>query len=284
MRSDAGYQRRMATAQFVIYVLLVVVCLLSLAPMIMMVMNSFKSDDEMLINPGGLPWEWTLSSYRTLLQYHGGVWRNFANSVIVSGASTLGALLLCSMAAYAFSKYRFKGRGVMFALLLSTMMVPVEITIPARYIMFAKLRWLNSLQVQILPRLTPMVGLFLIRQYMLEIPDELMEAAHIDGAGHFATFRRVMLPVCAPVLGAFAILHFMNTWNHYTWPSIAVIRTEMQPIMVVLPQLVDAEEGWFRPWGTIMAGCTLSTIPILAVFIRNQETFMSSVVIGAVKG
>ena len=163
-------------------------------------------------------------------------------------------------------------------------MVPVEVTIPARFIMFAKLNLLNTLTVQIVPRMAPIVGLFLMRQYMLDIPDELLEAARIDGASHFGVYWRIMLPVCKPILGAYAILHFMGTWNAYTWPSIVAQRTYIQPIMVVLPNLTDPDYGHFRLWGTIMAGCTLSIIPILIVFVRFQDFFLTSMTIGSLKG
>jgi ABC-type glycerol-3-phosphate transport system permease component len=118
---------------------------------------------------------------------------------------------------------------------------------------------------------------------MLNIPDDLLDAARIDGAGHWRTFWNIMVPVCAPILGAYSILEFMSTWNEYLWPSIVATEQAMQPIMVVLPRLTDIETGFFKVWGTIMAGCVLSTIPILAVFLTFQEKFMSSVVVGSIK-
>jgi ABC-type glycerol-3-phosphate transport system permease component len=118
---------------------------------------------------------------------------------------------------------------------------------------------------------------------MLNIPDDLLDAARIDGAGHWMIFWKIMVPVCAPILGAYSILEFMSTWNDYLWPSIVTSMQQMQPIMVVLPRLTDLETGFFKVWGTIMAGCVLSTIPILIVFLMFQEKFMSSVVVGSVK-
>jgi ABC-type glycerol-3-phosphate transport system permease component len=112
----------------------------------------------------------------------------------------------------------------------------------------------------------------------------VLESARIDGAGHFSIFWRIMMPMSAPVLGAYAILHFMSVWNAYTWPVLVATKQSVQPIMVVLPQLVDPHIGFLPVWGTIMAGCVLSTIPLLVVFIAFQDKFMSSVTIGAVKG
>jgi ABC-type glycerol-3-phosphate transport system permease component len=283
IKSRPHYAVRMAAARTLAYGILLVWCLLSLYPMGLMVVNSFKSDDEMHINPAGLPVEWTWQSYESIFRYHGGLWRNFVVSAVVTVSATVISVFLSAMAAFAFAKYHFKGRELIFALLLATMMVPPEITIPGLYLVFARLRWLNTLQALILPATTSVLGLFLIRQYMLEIPDALIEAARIDGAGHLQVFWKIMVPTSIPVLGAFSILRFMGVWNQYLWPALAVAKRELQPIMVVLPQLVDPKIGFLPVWGTIMAGCTLSVLPILVVFIAFQDTFISSVVIGAVK-
>ncbi len=268
-----------------IYVLLIVSSFIFLAPMFVMLQNSFKSDAEMYFNPVKPPVEWTLISYFRLFGYEGQqLWLNYINAVVIAGVSTIAAVLLCALAAYAFAKYRFKGDAVIFALLLATMMVPPEITIPGLYIVFAKIGWINTLRAQILPTVTPVLGLFLMRQYMLTVPNEILESARIDGAGHFTTFWKVMMPMSSPVMGAYAILHFMMVWNAYTWPVLVANKQSVQPIMVVLPQLVDPVIGFLPVWGTIMAGCVLATIPLLIVFIAFQDKFMSSVTIGAVKG
>ena len=265
------------------YLILIGAGILSIYPMIIMFINSFKSDQEMYINPAGLPIQWTLDSYGKVFQYHNGLWINLINAIIISLISTVVAVFLCAMAAYAFAKYRFWGRNVLFALLLATFMIPPEIIIPGQYILFAKLHWINTLQIQILPTITPVLGLFFIRQYMIGIPNEILEAARVDGASHFETFIKIMLPVSSPVLGAYAILHFLSVWNAYTWPVLVATKAEVQPIMVVLPQMVDPIVGFLPVWGTIMAGATLATLPILIVFIVFQDKFMSSVVVGAVK-
>jgi ABC-type glycerol-3-phosphate transport system permease component len=279
-----GHYRAERTAKQVgAHLLLVLACVALLYPMALMAVNSFKADAEMYVNPAGLPRRWTLESYGKIFQFHGGMWINYINSIIIAVTSTVLSVFLCALAAFAFAKYRFRGRNLIFSLLLATMMVPPEITIPGMYVMFAKLQWINTLRAQILPTITPILGLFLIRQYMLDIPDSLVEAARIDGAGHFTVFWRVMVPTSAPVLGAFAILHFMSVWNAYTWPVLVATKQQVQPIMVILPQLVDPVIGFLPVWGTIMAGCVLSTLPLLIVFVAFQDKFMSSVVIGAVK-
>ena len=283
MKGAQRYRAEHTTRQAAAHLLLVLACLAFLYPMALMTINSFKADAEMYVNPAGFPQRWTLQSYGKIFQYHGGMWINYVNSVIIAITSTVLSVFLCALAAFAFAKYRFKGRNLIFSLLLATMMVPPEITIPGLYVIFAKLQWINTLRAQILPTITPVLGLFLIRQYMLDIPDSLIEAARIDGAGHFTVFWKVMVPTSAPVLGAFAILHFMSVWNAYTWPLLVATKQQVQPIMVILPQLVDPIIGFLPVWGTIMAGCVLSTLPLLIVFVAFQDKFMSSVVIGAIK-
>jgi ABC-type glycerol-3-phosphate transport system permease component len=282
-KSNSIRGESMAVRNGLIYLVLIGAGAICIYPMIMMFINSFKSDREMYVNPAGLPLQWTLDSYRKIFEYHNGLWLNLVNSIVISLISTAIAVFLCAMAAYAFAKFRFRGRNALFALLLATFMIPPEIIIPGQYIIFARLHWINTLQIQILPTLTPVLGLFFIRQYMLGIPNEMLEAARVDGAGHFATFIKIMVPVSAPVLGAYAILHFLSVWNAYTWPVLVATKAQVQPIMVILPQMVDPVVGFLPVWGTIMAGAALATIPILVVFICFQDKFMASVIVGAVK-
>jgi ABC-type glycerol-3-phosphate transport system permease component len=266
-----------------VYAILAIVVILSLYPFVMMFVNSFKSDTEILANPSALPRIWTLDSYGSIFTFHNGIWINFLNSVIIAGTSTVLAVLMTSMAAFAFSKYRFRGRNHLFTLLMLTLMVPSQITIPPLFILFSRLGWINTLQVQIIPTVTSVFGLFMIRQYMLGVPNELLEAARIDGAGHWQLFARIMIPVSAPILGAFAILHFLGVWNSYLWPLLVANDSRVQPILVTLPNMTDPNLGFLPVWGTIMAGCVLATLPILIVFVAFQDKFMSSAVVGAIR-
>src|SRR5262249_53895990 len=162
---------------------------------------------------------------------------------------------------------------LIFALLLATLMVPSELTIPPLYIMFARLHWLNTYQVQILPTVTSVFGVFLMRQYMRGIPTALFDAARVDGASHWQLYWQIMVPSAAPVLGAFAILHFLGVWNSYLWPLVVTTRPSIQPIMVVLPNLTDPHIGFLPVWGTIMAGVVLATLPIAIIFVAFQDKF-----------
>ncbi len=266
-----------------VYLVLALVIFVTLYPAIMMVLNSFKSNNENNVNPGGLPQAATLENYAEIFKSENGIWLNFVNSVIISVISTFFAVFLAALAAFAFAKFRFWGRDVIFAMLLATIMVPTEITIPPLYLLFAKIGWLNTYQVQILPTITSVFGLFMMRQYMATVPNALLDAARIDGANHWQTFWRIMLPISSPVLGAFSILHFLSIWNSYLWPLVVASDSAVKPIMVVLPDLRDPVVGYAPIWGTVMAGCVLATLPIIIVFIVFQDKFMAGVVVGAVK-
>ncbi|GLV53203.1 sugar ABC transporter permease [Dictyobacter sp. S3.2.2.5] len=223
----------------------------------------------------------TLSSYRELISL--GQLRNFANSIFVSVVTTVIGVFLAALAAYAFTKLRFPGRKVIFYLLLITLMVPAEITIPPLYLVFAKINWLNTYQIQIVPFIAPTFGLFMIRQYMISIPDSLMEAARIDGANEWQIFWRIMVPVTSPILFAFAILQFLGIWNSYLWPQIMANTQSVAPLVVTLPTLTDPTLGEIPLYGTIMAGSVLATVPFVLIFLRFQDKFISGVTIGATK-
>lgn len=265
------------------YTLLALVCLLSLYPAIIMLLNSFKSNSEILTNPGGLPIQWTLANYANILFGPQALVQQFWNSVLVTVVTTLLSLLFSAMAAFAFAKYRFPGRNMLFLLLLATIMVPMEITLPPQYLLFAQVGWINTYQVQILPFIVPVFGVFLLRQYMLSIPDSLLEAARLDGANDLRIFWRIVVPISRPALAVFGILQGLNIWNSYLWPQVMANDSSVAPLMVILPNLRDTVVGFLPVWGTIMAGCVLATLPILILFLTNQERFMKGMTMGAVR-
>lgn len=268
-------------------ILLIIMCffaLVAIFPILMMLMNSFKSGTELAANSWGLPESWSLTNYKNLLTYSSGqLVRSFGNSIFVSVAYTVLTLLISSLAAYAFSKFQFKGKNVIFLLLLMTMMIPAEITIPAIYLMFSKVHMLNTYSIQIFPKIANVFCLFMFKQYMDSLPDSLLEAAKLDGAGEMQVYRKVLLPLVSPAMGAMAILVFLEKWNDYLWPSMLLTKTEIMPIMQILPTLNTGNTQWSVPWELIMAGCTVVTLPLIILFFMFQDEFMSSVTIGAVK-
>jgi ABC-type glycerol-3-phosphate transport system permease component len=198
--------------------------------------------------------------------------------------SVLGMLLISSLAAIAFAKQQFRGREVLFVLLMSSIMIPIDVLIPPLYVLFAKLRWLSTYTVQIVPSLANVMALFLLRQYMIGVPNSLLDAAKIDGAGTFRIYRSIMLPICIPPLTTVGILSFMNKWSEYLWPLLMVNKTEKMPIMVVLPLLTNNEYSISFQYEYILAGCTIATLPILVLFFVFNKKLILSVTAGAIKG
>jgi ABC-type glycerol-3-phosphate transport system permease component len=266
------------------HILLIIIAAVSLYPLLFMVMGSLKTAEELSSNPAGIPLAPTLDNFVRLVSYSGNTMvRAFFNSVFVSIAHTVVTIFVSALAAYAFAKYNFKGRNIIFFALLTTMMVPGELAMPPLYIMFSRMGWLNTYEVQILPGIASVFAMFMFRQYMMTIPNALIEAARIDGAKHWRIFWNLILPVSSPVIGALAILVFLSKWNDFLWPLIMVNKPAFMPIMVILPTLNEEESIWSIPWELIMAGCTIVTLPLILVFLRYQDRFMSSVTIGAVK-
>jgi ABC-type glycerol-3-phosphate transport system permease component len=269
---------------FPTYAFLLVTCIVSLFPVYIMIVGSFKNAPDLAMNSFGLPSDWTINNYVRLLSYNSGIiMRTYMNSIFITAAHTLLVMIFGTMAAFAFSKYDFKGKKVLFTLLLATMMVPFELSVTPLYIMFSKIGWLNSYRIQIIPFTANVFAMYMIRQYMEGIPDSLIEAARIDGAGHFKVYYKIMIPICKPVIGATTVLVALSKFNDYLWPKVAVQKQMYQPIMTVLPTLNEKADVWNIPRELILTGCTIVIVPLIILFVFLQDLFMDSVAIGAVK-
>lgn len=275
-------QKKRYTVCMIAFVLLM--SIISVLPVLMMFMNSFKTGSELASNSWRLPEVFTIDNYRRLLSYNSGMlMRTFFNAIFIAVSSTVLTLVVSTLAAFAFSKYHFAGNRFIFGMLLATMMIPTEITIPPLYIMFSRMKWLNTYQVQIIPGIANVFCMFMLKQYMDSLPSSVIEMARIDGAGHLKAFSRIVVPIAAPAIGAMAILVFLAKWNDYLWPKIMLTDPDVMPIMIILPTLNDHNNTWAVPWELLMAGCTMVVIPLIIVFFAFQNYFMSSVTIGAVK-
>jgi len=269
----------------VIHVLIILAVFLAMYPIFVMVAGSFKSAQELNYNVAGFPKAFTFENYTRLLNYNSGIiLRTYLNSILVASCYTLLTLTVTSLAGFAFAKYRFRGRDPLFVLLLITMMVPMELNMTPLYLIFSKLKWLNTYQVQIIPGVANVFALFMMRQHMHSIPDVLLDAGRIDGAGEFRIFRDIVLPVSKPALGALAILQFLSKWNDFLYPKIMITKAKLMPIMVILPTLNEIDSARSVPWELVLSGCTMVTIPLIIVFLMFQDKFLSSVTLGAVKG
>ena len=267
-----------------IYLFLLLMSVLVIFPLYIMVAGSLKFPQDLAAHSWQLPSPVTLSNYRRLLSYNAGtIVRTYANSLFITAAHTAIVILLGSLAAFAFSKYRFAGRRTLFVLLLATMMIPFELCATPLYIIFSKINWLNTYQIQIIPFTANVFAMYMMKQYMDGIPDALVEAARLDGAGHLRIWWSVMMPVTKPVISATVVLVALAKFNDYLWPKITITDEKYMPIMTILPTLNDKAAVFNVPRELLLTGCTIVIIPLLILFVFMQDAFMSSVTIGAVK-
>lgn len=270
---------------FVIHTILLLFSFLAIYPVFIMVAGSLKTATELSSNASGIPIAPTLENYSRLINFNSGlILRTFVNSIFVASTYAFLTVIVASLAAFAFAKYKFRGREVLFVMLLITMMIPAELLITPLYLMFSKMHWLNTYRVQIIPGIANVFALFLMRQYMITIPYSLIEAARIDGARDFNIFLKIIMPMSIPSIGALAILQFLSKWNELLFPKIMLTKQELMPVMVILPTLNELDSARSVPWELVLTGCTLVTIPLIIVFLIFQDKFLSSVTLGAVKG
>jgi multiple sugar transport system permease protein len=206
--------------------------------------------------------------------------RFFANSVIVSVVITLGNVFFDTLAAYAFAKLRFPGRDVILFVMLMALMVPLQVNLIPMYRIMATLNWVNTYPALIVPFLVSITGIFLMRQFMQSIPDEILDAARIDGCDEFGVFWRIMFPLSVPGIATLVIITFMGAWNDFLWPRIITNSDAMYTLPVGLTQL---QQRYSSNVGTVMAGTVLTMMPMILVFLLMQRHFIEGMTAGAVK-
>ncbi|MFS0688642.1 carbohydrate ABC transporter permease [Sporosarcina sp. 179-K 8C2 HS] len=221
----------------------------------------------------------SFGSFKNLFKKHDvGKW--FFNSIYIAVVVTIGILLIDSMAGYVLAKKKFPGRNLIFWIIISTMMIPGQVTLVPLFIMVGNLGLMDTHWALILPDLSMVVGLFLMRQFMYSIPDELLEAARMDGASEWRTFWTVVLPLARPGLAALGIFTFMSVWNSFLWPIIVLNTAELYTLPVGLKTLQDANLASFK---LLMSGAAVAAIPMIIVFILFQRYFIQGLTLGGVK-
>lgn len=259
---------------------LTVGAIIVVAPLIWAGLSSFKSQAELAAQPPTLyPHHFTFSNYTSGLAAFDFP-RYLLNSVTVTVAATLITLLINSMAAYALAKYNFRGRDVLFLITLSTIMIPLQVILLPVYQMVSSLGMTNSLLGLIIPPAATPTGVFLLRQYMLTLPDETIEAARIDGAGEFQIFWRIILPLCRPALAVLAIFSIIWRWNDFLWPLIVAQDESKQTLPVAIARFSGQQA---IPFNEILAVSVVSIIPVIVIFLILQRQIISGLVSGAVK-
>lgn len=264
-----------------VHAALVVLTLLSLAPLLWMLSVSFMpTGGASRFPPPLLPDVPTLDNYRALFQRIG-MGGYFLNSVLVSSAITLLSLLINAMAGYGFAKLRFAGRERLFKMLLAALVIPSQVTMLPLFLMLKEMGLVNSYAGVVIPGLASIFGIFLVRQYARSIPDELMEAARIDGAGEWRIFFRIVLPMLKPVLVTLAIFTFMGSWNDFMWPLIVLTDQTHQTLPVALASL---SREHIQDVEMMMAGAVLTVTPVLLLFLILQRYYIQGLLLGSVKG
>ncbi len=258
------------------------VSFLWILPVVAGVLTSFKSGLEVKQfsqYKNLIPRQWTLENYKFVLSYPAlPVARLLMNTILVCAVCVGFTLVLCSMSAYAFERFDFSNKEVLFWTLFSLSAIPNVVALVPQYSMYTQLGWIDKLPSIIAPNLTSVFSIFLIRQFMRGIPRELDEAARIDGANEFSIFVRIMVPLIFPVLTLVAIFQFSDIWNDFLWPSIAITTPSNTTITAALRLLNDATGVRVE---RALAGCVLAIIPTLAIFVVFRKWFMKGLDIGS---
>lgn len=264
------------------YVVLGVTAFVVMLPYVWMVSTSLKGPQEVFTYPPNwIPRAWRIQNY--VEAWNAAPFgRYFFNSAFVALAVTVGQLVTCSLAAYAFARMEFKGKNVMFALFLSTTMISTQVTLVPSYLVLTSLKWLDTYQALIVPFLASAFGVFMMRQYFMTLPRELDDAAKLDGCGRWRFLWQIMLPLSKPVVASQALFGFMGNWNSYLWPLIVTTSQPMRTLQIGLRYFVSQEGG--TQWGSFMAATVFVSLPVVIFYLIVQKSFVEGIATTGLKG
>lgn len=277
------------------YAVLTLVAVIFVFPLLFMVMSSLKPDTQLLNDTSSLRaflpvGDISLDNYSAAFE-RAPIGAFVLNSVLITGATVLLTLLVCSLAAFSFVFLDWSGKAVIFSILLATLIIPYETIFIPLLLMASQLPWiggdgfeigwLNTYRVQIIPFIADGLTIFLFVQFFRDLPRELIEASRVEGASWWLIYRRIVMPLSGPVIATAAILKFLFMYNQYLWPLMVVQDESIRPVMVGLGYFTDQLNV---PWGEVMAYLTLITVPVLAFYLSLQRIFISSVASTGVKG
>jgi len=265
----------------VIHALLIAICIMMNLPFIWMLSTSFKSKNETFayppkLIPEKLRWENYVAAWNAIP-----FGRFMFNSMFVSTMVTIGQLLICTLAAYAFAWIPFKGKDFLFYAFLGTMMVPFEMLVIPNYVMIRKLGWTDTYIALIVPFLASAFTIFLLRQAFMTIPSELYDAAVIDGCSHTRYLYGIIVPLSKPAMLTAGMFTFLGHWNDYLWPLIVTNRPEYRTVQVGLTMFQSA---WQTEWTHLMAASAIVTVPIIVLYIFVQKNFVEGIATTGIKG
>lgn len=264
------------------YVALALVTFLMIFPMIIVVIVSFTPNAvTQTWPPKIIPSAWTLDNYTSLFQRLP-IGRELLNTIVFAGAVTIISVFFDSLAAYGLSRVDFKGRGILLAVLIATMMIPAMALLIPVYKLLGSMGLVNSYLGIIIPRMADVGGIFLLRQFFISIPKDLDNAARIDGAGEFRIFAQIILPNAVPAILTVGMFNFMGNWNDLLWPLIMTSKPETRTITAGLAMLTGHGSS-VTPYGVVMAGALISALPLLIVFFFVQKRFVEGIAMTGMK-
>lgn len=264
-----------------LYVVLTVALLIVITPFVWMVLGSFKTSAELRqVPPTWWPENPTLDNFTGLFsRLSFGTY--FMNSTIVAVVVTAGNLFFCSMVGYALAMLKFRGKKVIFALILGTLMIPGVVTFVPLFVLVANMGLVDTLPGLFLPFLVGPFGVFLMRQFILGLPKDLVEAARIDGAGEMRIFGQIILPLLSPALATLGILTFLGSWNNFLWPLVVAQNNDTYTLPVALALYSTGQNE--TQYGLLMAGATVVVLPVLVVFLIFQRRFIQGIATTGIK-
>jgi multiple sugar transport system permease protein len=261
--------------------LLILLAVISLAPLLWMLSVSFMQTGEAgHFPPPLLPSDAGLQNYRELFT-KAGMGRFLFNSFLISSAVMLFSVLFNTLAGYAFAKLKFKGRDRTFRALLAALVIPGQVAMMPLFLMLKQMGLVNTYMGAIVPGMAAIFGIFLVRQYARSIPDELLEAARIDGAGEWRIFFQIVMPALKPILVTLAIFSFLGAWNDFMWPLIVLSDDNLQTLPVALASL---SREHVMDYELMMAGSVVTILPVLLLFLVLQRYYIQGLLLGSVKG
>lgn len=281
-RHATGYYVSRFAGQFLLYAAVILGLLLFCVPVYYMVTTSFKAESEVFALPiHWIPHEFSPQNYPEAFAVAPfGLY--FYNSLVVAVVVVLSTLFFSALAGYGFAKFSFPGKNVAFILVLSTLMIPFQVLLIPLYLLVYSLGWANNYAGLIIPGALSAFGVFMMRQFCITLPDELLDAARIDGAGEIRIFWVIVLPLLMPPLASLAIITFLGSWNNFLWPLIVVNKDYLFTLPVGMTVFSQPLRQPY--WTYIMAVSTVATIPVIIVFLLLQRYFIQGVVLSGLKG
>jgi cellobiose transport system permease protein len=269
------------TKRTMLHLILFLGTAISFFPFYWLVVMSTNSSSDIFNYPPKLTFGSHLIENVTNVLHNIDFFEAFANTFFVASTETTLVLFFCSLAGFTFAKFSFRGKNVLFALLLGTMMIPSQLSAVPSFVLMAKLGWVSSFKALIIPGMVTAFGVFWLRQYTASsVPDELVDAGRIDGCGHLRLYWHIALPILRPALAFLGIFTFVHAWNDYMWPLIILNDPAKYTLQVALSQLNSI---YSMDYGMVMAGTLMATIPLLLIFLLGSRHFIANITAGALK-